>query len=87
MEDTPTHIHQKQLEIILSKTMQERLAMGLQMMEDTRLIVMRGIRQQNPGISETEVKIEFIKRYYKDDFTPEYMEDVIRWFRQKSEMP
>jgi hypothetical protein len=51
------------------------------MMEDVRRIVMNAIRKQNPGISETEAKIEFIKRYYKDEFTSGYLEDVIRWFR------
>lgn len=84
MNDTPDHIHQKQLEIILSKTKEERFLMGLQMSEDVHQIVINSIKLQNPGISEKNLKIEFIKRYYKNDLSEEYLNNVIRWIEEKS---
>ncbi|HEX5168839.1 MAG TPA: hypothetical protein VFW11_06680 [Cyclobacteriaceae bacterium] len=83
MNDTPEYIHKKQLEIILSKSTQERILMGLKMMEDARLIVLNSIKKDHPGISEKDMKIEFIKRYYKNELSEEYLNDVIRWIKER----
>jgi hypothetical protein len=83
MQDTTPEIRQKQFEIIFYKTEEERLMMGLEMMEDMRKMVMRSINLKKPGISETDRKIEFVKRYYKPDFTTEQMDRIIQWFRNK----
>lgn len=53
--------------------------MGLEMMEDMRKIVMRSIDLEKTGMSETERKIEFVKRYYEPDFTSEQMDRIIQW--------
>ncbi|HEY4654854.1 MAG TPA: hypothetical protein VIH22_10085 [Cyclobacteriaceae bacterium] len=83
MNDTPDHIHKKQLEIILSKTPGQRFLMGLQMMEDVRQLVLSGIRKERPGISDKELKIAFISRYYKNDLSEERLKDVIAWIVKK----
>lgn len=83
MNDTSIEARKKQFEVIFSKSKEERLLMGLQMMEDVRQMVMTGIRKQNPHLSEADLKIEFIKRYYKNDLSDEYLEDVARWIRTK----
>ena len=57
--------------------------MGLQMMEDVRQIVLNSIRQEHPDISEKDLKIEFIKRYYKKDLSPEYLNNVIQWIKDR----
>jgi hypothetical protein len=83
MNDTSTEARKKQFEVIFSKTKEERFLMGIQMMEDARQMVMDGIKKQNPEISEAELKIAFINRYYKNDLTEEYLSDVFRWIRTK----
>jgi len=83
MNDTPEHIHKKQVEIILGKSKAERFLMGLQMMEDVRQIVINSIKNERPGISEKELKVEFVKRYYKNDLSEEYLNDVIRWIKER----
>lgn len=83
MNDTPEHIHKKQVEIMLAKSQTERFLMGLQMMEDVREIVINSIKNERPGISEKELKVEFIKRYYKNDLSEEYLNDVIRWINER----
>ena len=85
MNDTSPEAKAKQFEIIFSKTEAERFKMGLEMMEEVRLIVLEGIRQQHPGISEVNLKIEFFKRYYTNDFTQDQSADIIRWIKSKYE--
>jgi len=53
------------------------------MMDDARLIVINSIKKDQPGISEKDLKIEFIKRYYKNDLSEEYLNDVIRWIKER----
>jgi hypothetical protein len=81
MGDTTPETRQKQREIIFSKTEEQRLMMGLEMMEDVRKIVLRSIKLENPAFSETECKIEFVRRYYKDDFSPAQLNDIMCSFR------
>ena len=37
---------------------------------------------ENPQISAVELKIEVFKRFYKNDFSEEKMEDIIKGFRE-----
>jgi hypothetical protein len=83
MNDTSSEAKAKQLEVILSKTQEERILMALQMMDDVRQMVIDGIRSQEPGISEGELKVRFIQQYYKNDVTEEYLAEVVQWIRQK----
>jgi hypothetical protein len=81
MQDTTPEMRQKQLDIIFSKTEGQRLLMGLEMMEDVRKIVMRSIKLGNPGFSEADCKIEFVRRYYKADFRTAQLDEIAEWFR------
>lgn len=83
MQDTTPEMRQKQFDIIFSKTEEQRLMMGLEMMEDMRKLVMRSISNENPGISETDCKIEFVKRYYRGDFTRAQLNSIVQWFKNK----
>jgi hypothetical protein len=86
LQDTSNDIRHKHYEIILDKSPQERFLMALQMMDDVREIVLNSIRNSNKEISETDIKIEFMKRYYKNDFTQQQMEDIVKWFKSKSQI-
>ncbi|MDZ4844618.1 MAG: hypothetical protein SH857_03610 [Chitinophagales bacterium] len=81
MKDTTEEAEKMQLEIILSKTNEERFLMGIEMIDSVRLIVANSIREKHPGISETELKVEMFKRYYENDFSPKQLADIIRWMR------
>lgn len=81
MQDTTPEIKQKQFEIIFSKTEAERLMMGLEMMDDMRKMVMQRIRSENHDLSETELRVRFVTRYYKNDFTPEQFTRIVEWLR------
>jgi hypothetical protein len=83
MNDTSPDARAKQLEVIFTKTEEQRILMALQMMDDVRQMVIDGIRSLEPGISEGELKVRFIQQYYKNDVTEEYLADVIQWIRKK----
>ena len=57
MNDTSPAAHKKQLEIIMSKTPQERFMMGIEMMDSVYAIVKKSILQQNPDISSDELQV------------------------------
>lgn len=67
----------KMYDIIMSKTPKERFLMGIEMMEDVRRMVEGSIREQNPGISGIDLKVEVFKRYYSKDFSPAQLNDII----------
>ena len=57
MQDTTPGIRQKHLDIIFSKTEEERLIMAVEMMEEIRKIVMRSIHLENPAFSEMDCRL------------------------------
>ena len=57
MTDTPEYIRRKQNEIWLAKSPQERVRLGFEMIEDAFKMTRFFIQQQNPDISERDLKI------------------------------
>ena len=82
MNDTTPEVHKKQLEIIMSKTPQERFMMGLEMVDSVYTMVSNSIRQQNPNLSPAELQVAIFKRYYRKDFSPELLERICQSMRQ-----
>ncbi|MCK4664160.1 MAG: hypothetical protein KAT68_14930 [Bacteroidales bacterium] len=80
MLDTSNEIQQKQLEIILAKTPQERFLIGTETIDFGRTLVESGIKQKNSKISELNLKIEVFKRYYSDVFNDDEIEKIIQSF-------
>ncbi len=80
MLDTPKEIQDKQLEIILSKTPEERIKMGFDMINFAFKTVKNSIIYSNPKISKRELSIEIFKRFYSDCFSEERLNDIIsKW--------
>jgi hypothetical protein len=80
--DTPKEIRKIQNQIFFQKTVQERFQLGIEMIEDAKKIVENSIRIKNPQISAIDLKIEVFKRFYKNDFSEEKKEDIIKGFRE-----
>lgn len=78
VHDTTEEMLELQRQIIHAKTGAERAQMGLQMIEETRLMVRNGIRLANPGISEREVTAKFFERYYGHEFSEEQKVTIIK---------
>lgn len=83
MTDTPEHIYEKQREIWMSKSLEERWMLTCSAIDEVNAQTEYRIRKQNPGISEGDMRAEFIRQMYKDDLAPAYLEDVIQWVKEK----
>jgi hypothetical protein len=53
-----------------------------QIIDDYRKNLEYSIIDENPQISQVDLKIEVFKRFYKNDFSKEKMEDIVKGFRE-----
>ncbi|MCU0451884.1 MAG: hypothetical protein MUC97_18885 [Bernardetiaceae bacterium] len=82
MNDTAEWARQKQHEIIFSKTQEERLLMGLEMIDYAYQVVENSIRQAHPGIGRGDLVAEIFKRYFAHEFPPEQVEVITAHIRR-----
>ena len=76
MTDTPDYIYKIQYNIIAAKSMNERVQLGLDTIDDTRKWIVNSIKMQNPTINAADLAVEIFLRYYKNDFTTEQLEKI-----------
>lgn len=79
MNDTDKSIENKFFEMIMKKSGEERIKMGLEMFGFTEKSIIASILHDNSGVSITEMKIEILKRCYGDAITS----GVEQGFRKK----
>jgi hypothetical protein len=77
MTDTPGEIANKQLEIFLLKSESERFRIGNELNAFGRKVLECSIRQEYPGISEIDLKIEVFNRCYSSFFSPDELNRII----------
>jgi hypothetical protein len=83
MNDTPDHIRKKQREIWFSKPLEERMRLGLELIQEVNQQIEDRIRTQNPTFSEGQIRAEFVRQMYKDELSEEYLKDVTQWILEK----
>jgi len=69
MNDTSLAMDEKMREMIREKTPIERLKMGCSMYETSRYLIKRFILENNPSISEKELRKEIFLNFYRNDFS------------------
>ena len=84
MNDTTPEARKKQLEIILSKTPEERFLLGCDMIDSTFFIVKNSIIQENPNYSEREIIAAIFERYYRNDFSKEKLYEIMQAIRNSN---
>jgi len=67
MQDTPQHVADLQYQIFLSKTPDERFALGIAYIEHHWNLMRAGIKTLNPDFSEEQITTEIIKRMKQQD--------------------
>ena len=78
MTDTSLEILNKQREILFQKSMKERFKIGAETIDFGRTIVASNIKKNYPLISEIDLKIAILKRYYEDVFTKKELNLIIQ---------
>jgi hypothetical protein len=71
MNDTSEFMLRKQLEIIRSKPIEERIRMSFEMIEIVYDMAVYRIKKQNPGITSGELACAIFLDFYKEDFSEE----------------
>ena len=82
MNDTPKYILRKQYEIISAKPLKERIKGLFELTELSRKIIRNRIKNKFPGISETDLKIELFRIFYKQDFDKETLARIAEQMKQ-----
>lgn len=85
MNDTSPQITKIMCEMIQKKTPSERAMMGCSMYDVSKRLVTQAILRENPNISKTELKQQLFLKFYKDDFSPEEREKILKRFAQRNE--
>ena len=78
MRDTPPEITEKMNEMINKKSPEGRLRMGASMHATSKFLIIRAIKEENPDISEVDLKKEVFLRFYGSDFDPETREKILK---------
>ena len=78
MNDTPHKMTEKIYEMIQKKSPFERALMGSSMYETSKQLVIRAIKENQPSISERDLRREFFLRFYGSDYNPMEQEKIVR---------
>ncbi len=82
MNDTTPDIEIKMRELIAQKTPMERAEMGSSMFDTSVLLIKRFILEENPNISEVGLKQQLFLKLYGDEFTPEQIDKIFKYFQR-----
>lgn len=73
MQDTPQYVTDLQYRIFLSKTPEERFALGIAYIEHHWKLMRAGIKSLHPDFSEEEITKEIIRRMKQQDSTLDWL--------------
>ena len=77
MKDTGPEIEEIFFNMMMAKSGEERLKMGFNMYEMSRKIVIASILQDNPGMSDKEIKVALFNRFYENDLPSDIRQKFI----------
>lgn len=78
--DTPEYIEKKMIEMMQSRTGEERFEMLMSMNRAGRMIAVDGIRSLHPDYTNKQIRKELFRRLYGDEFTEEQIEKISAGF-------
>jgi hypothetical protein len=81
MNDTSAEIRKMQTKMWLVLPEQERLIECFRMMEESKMLLQVGIRNEFPEISEKELEVETFRRMYRHDFSEEEIQNICHAIR------
>lgn len=76
--DTPLAVKKKQQEIWLSKSIEERLRLSLQMIEDAQALQIHGVSIRYPRWTTAEIRHYLLWRRIQKDSTLHWMKERIK---------
>src|ERR1700740_1696916 len=85
--DTPEHIRDMQIAIVLQKSPLDRLKMCCEMSDFSFEMTRRLIRERQPKITDAELKFEFVKATYADCYNEEELNRIKEFFLAAATLP
>lgn len=82
MSDTPPDVAARYRALLLERSPAERMIMACAMFDSARHLMIAGIRADEPGISETELRVRVFERTYGRDFSGEARDRIIARIRR-----
>ncbi|TET54046.1 MAG: hypothetical protein E3J54_02895 [Actinobacteria bacterium] len=82
MKDTAPKINHLLYELFREKSGEERLIMGCSMFDTSKKIVISSIKQNNPDIGDSELKIKLFNRLYGRDFTQKDYQKITKHLKK-----
>lgn len=82
MNDTSPEIKEMFFNLMMTRSGEERLRMGFEMYEMARKMVTASITNDNPDISEKELKVSLFNRFYGNDLTADIKQKFIDRIRE-----
>lgn len=86
MNDTEPVISEKYLEMLMRLPPQERLKMAGRLFSDARKLVEASIRLEMRNITDMEMKVELLKRFYGSDFSEVELSTIIAGLRRPPQL-
>ena len=84
--DTSEEMDNAQIAWYRNLTSTERFFYTAQMMDEGKLMVASSIKSRKPHISIIDLEIETFKRIYRNDFSPEEIEEIAKSIRKSLEI-
>jgi hypothetical protein len=86
MNDTSSRTEKKLIQMMVQKSEVEKLFMAASIMDMARSITLSAILEEMPDISPGELREEFFRRWYWEDFEPKEREKIIEAYRLRTEL-
>ena len=68
MNDTPPDVRAAFTALLMQRSASERAMMTFDMFDLARTLMVADIRARDPGISDTELRVQIFERTYRSDF-------------------
>ena len=82
--DTPESIKRIQQQIWMSKPIEERISLRLQMIDDARSMQIHGLKMRYPHWSEKDIHVFRLKRLHKNYPSLHWLESIIKNLEEQS---
>ncbi len=82
MKDTPDFIAQKQYEIFMSKPLEERVLLNLDLSAWVWQMTFLRLKRENPHLPDVEIRILRFIEYYDKEFSPEQIQEISEKMRR-----
>ena len=85
MNDTPPEMEERYRAMLLQRSGEERLKMGLSMHATAKALVKASILEKDPNISPTALRQALFLRFYREDFDAPTREKILAALEQSGD--